>query len=197
MTTAGFTTRTESLTADRLAELSEQPGNVVYKFSYETPEASMTPDEKIDALRTLCANFDAACEAYPKESDEALRERVLALREDLRLFQRLHNKLFACSTVRVLDAHMEAYVDMVRKVNMYGLMLRQKGEKSEDEIAAECQYIAMKLSMRDATPEELASATRIDDALEHAKAAGSTLDMSRLDRFALGPTTVHQGVKAW
>ncbi len=182
---------TNKFTEDKLKSLANNPSNIVCQHVYDTPEAFLTPDQQIQAYRALIMAFDTACVKYPEETDEALRERVLNARADIRLFQRLYSKNFAFSTVRALDDAMEERLDKIRKMNMVMLVERATGEGTEEEKAARAMSVAMRMAMRPTTSEDRSGSTQVLD--KHVKEAGiSKEQLKPIDRFELGETSVRQ-----
>lgn len=186
--------RTETVAGDRLRELANRPDHTVYEYTYEEPEAVMMPEEQIAVFRAIVAGFDGVCQVYPGACDEELRERVLGNNERVRLFQRIYPKVFAFSTVRVLDPEMEERLDKTRKGNMAMLIERAMGEGDEDMKAAKAMQMSMRLAMRSTKPEDLEGSVSLDAAAQEAGVA--TDAMRPLNRFELGPSTVRQSNKA-
>jgi hypothetical protein len=168
--------RTEAFTKDRLEQLAKDPGNVVYEYDYDTPEARLPPKTQMTMYRAVVLAFDKACREHRTATNEALREMVLGGDGGLRQFQNLYPKVFAASTFRVLTQEDHTRLDKTRKVVMLGLL--QKSVTLE---------AAMKLCVRDATPEELASSSS-----SHYDPAALPKKLEKLDASAMGGSTVDQ-----
>jgi hypothetical protein len=181
--------RTEAFSEARLESLAEDPLNLVYRYAYDTPTTTLPPGEQIELYRATAVEFDRLCKEHPRACNEDLRERVLRSHPRLRLFQHLKPKVFAMCTIRVRTDGEEVRLDKTRKIVMLSLMEQHKGEGTEEDRKARALEVAMKLCVRDATPEEMASTT----ATHHDPALLPGGSLERLDPSALGGTTVHQG----
>jgi len=167
----------------------------VYEYTNDVPEAIMPPAQQVDTFRAIIAAFDEYCTGATVHSDETLREKVLNNVPRARLFQRLYSKVFACSTVRVLCPEDEARLDKTRKAVMFMLLERAVGEGAEDMKAARVMNTCMRMSMRDAQPEDLENGTKLDkpDGAVQATGQEALPQMEPLDRMELGPSSVRQG----
>lgn len=179
--------RTEAFTEDKLEKLAADPGNVVYKYDYDKPDAKLSPAVQISMYRDIVLKFDESCIEFPRASNEALRETVLGLNTELRLFQHLYPKVFAMSTLRARTDEEVTRLDKTRKVVMLGLVERYKAGDDEEACKARTLEQAVKLCIREATAEELASssATRADP-------KDLPAGLKALDPSALGSCTVNQ-----
>jgi len=182
-------TRTTTLTEDKLQELAKDSSNRVLRYTYDKPAAIMPPDKQALLYRGIAAAFDAACMMYPDLSDDALREKVLASRPEVRTFQHLYPKVFACSTVRCRTPAAVARLDSVRKGTMMGIVERLKGDGTAEDQKARALEAALRLSLRPATQEELRAAgtTQVDPASLPRGA------LEPLSPAAFGECTVRQG----
>jgi hypothetical protein len=182
--------RTEAFTKDRLEQLAKDPGNVVYEYDYDTPEARLPPKTQMTMYRAVVLAFDKACREHRTATNEALREMVLGGDGGLRQFQQFQNlypKVFAASTFRVLTQEDHTRLDKTRKVVMLGLLQRVQGKGSEEDQKSVTLEAAMKLCVRDATPEELASSSS-----SHYDPAALPKKLEKLDASAMGGSTVDQ-----
>jgi hypothetical protein len=140
---------TKVVPQNRIAALADEPGNTVYAYTYDTPAETMSAEEQEHCVRQICAAFDAATVAFPTESDEALRERVLRGNERVRLFQRTHARTFASITERVHTAAAVKQLDLRRKMAAYMIKERQVGEGTDDDKASRVMAASFQLSLVD------------------------------------------------
>jgi hypothetical protein len=155
--------RTEVATKDRLAAIAAaDPSVTVYEYVTDTATEVMPADEQLYVYRSIVAAFDGATHAFPDESDEELRERVLNSSDKARKFQHLYAKVFASSTYRVSTDAEEERLDRTRKAIMLMMLEKVTKQGSEDEIAARVMHHSMRLAMRATTEEDRKSGTVID-----------------------------------
>jgi hypothetical protein len=188
--------RSEVLASDKLASLANKPGTTVLKYTSETPEAIMPAHQQQRIYKAIVQSFDAACRAYPHESNECIRERLLNARPEVRLFQRLYCKTFAMSTIRAQTDEEKDQLDQIRKTVL--LMLHERVAASgniDQEVASRVMNSCMRLAMRPARPEDLENATSLDGAKIEDEATGEVTDLppiTPIDHHTLGPTVVWQ-----
>ena len=179
--------KTEAFSKARLESLAQDPLNLVYTYEYDKADTKLTPTEQIGLYRVVCTEFDHLCVLQPKATNEAMREQVMRLAPRLRLFQALYPKVFAMSTIRARTPVEDTRLDKTRKVVMLGLLEQRKGKDTEEDRKARTLEAAMRLCVRDATPEEMASTSAT-----HADPSALPAALTRLDPSELGGSTVHQ-----
>ena len=140
---------TKVVPQNRIAALADEPGNTVYAYTYDTPAETMSAEEQEHCVRQICAAIDAATVAFPTESDEALRERVLRGNERVRVFQRNHARTFASITERVHSAAAVKQLDLRRKMAAYMIKERLVGEGTDDDKATRVMAASFQLSLVD------------------------------------------------
>jgi hypothetical protein len=190
---------TEVLHEEKLKELSSKPNTSVLKYVHDKPEATMPDDQQYTVYRQIVAGFDAACRAYPAESDECVRERVLNSRPEARLFQRLYCKTFAASTVRARNTVEADNLDRLRKGLLF--MLSAKAAESSQESAsdreARVMNACMLMAMREARPEDYDTASKLEGRTVVDATTGQQRELppnlTPIDHRTLGPSTVNQG----
>jgi len=179
---------TEFSSQDRIQQLAEDdPSVTVYKYVTDIATETIPDEDKLYTYRAILAAFDAATHAYPNQSEEMYRERIMAASSKARTFQKLFAKTFAEVTVHVTNAEEEARLDRVRKTIMLFLLERVSGEGGEDEVSARVMHHAMRLSMRDTTDEDRATGTVLPPAQ-----VNSLPKVTPLNPTELGPSSVRQ-----
>ena len=192
--------RTQALDPSALATLASEPSNMVYTFTYDTPEGRMSARQQMQQLESIIVNFDAFARAHPDEAAETLRERVLALTGshfEHRKFQRLYAKTFALVTQRVYGAEDEARLDKLRKGMLFALRNKEAAgdSVSYDALTAGVMQHMTRLAMRPAMPSDVAHAQRVPmqgDGLPDVNGAERIPDVQPLDRMELGESLVRQ-----
>ena len=184
------------MASNKLASLANSPGTTVLKYTNDTPEAILPAHQQQRIYRAIVQSFDAACRAFPLESTECIRERLLNARPEVRLFQRLFCKTFAMSTIRVRTAEEKDQLDQIRKTVLFMLHERVAAEGNIDgEVASRVMNSCMRLSLRPSQPEDLENAISLDGAKVEDETTGEVSELppiTPIDHHTLGPTTVRQ-----
>ena len=192
--------RTEALTAAKLQELAADPSKMVYTFTYDKPEGTMSTRKQLQQMESIIVNFDAFARAHPEDSTETLRERVLSLSGahfQHRKFQRLYAKTFALATQRVYNADDEERLDKARKGVLFALRNKDAAgaNMSYDELTAGVMQQLTRLAMHPATAAEASSAQRVPmqgDGLPDVDGAERIPEVTPMSRFDLGECLVRQ-----
>jgi hypothetical protein len=184
-----------TLPEDRIAQLATAPHTTVYRYTNDAPEGTMTYREQADALRDLCASFDALCVRQPGASVEALRQTVLRSAPALRTFQRLYPMLFAAVTVRATSQEALLALEKYRKTAMAFIATNLEGRGSASDREAQAMTLAARIAMRDTRPEDLQGglATRLDETAGVPGGASAAAALTPLSVTSFGGTVVHQG----
>jgi hypothetical protein len=186
---------TQQLSDARLQELSKREDVTVLKHVYDTPESILPPDIQLKLFRAIIYAFDEICVNQPSYDDETLREMVLSIIPNARLFQRLYSKTFASVTVRAITEEEEVRLDKIRKALMYMLIERAMGKGDDDAKAARAMNTCMRISMRDKTTADMietGSSIALDGTSGDAVDPEVLKQVKPLDRMELGPSTVRQ-----
>lgn len=181
---------TQSFTRDRLEELAKNPSNIVYEYTHDTPEDEryvLSPEDQFRVFQGMYRAFDAGASSNPTASDEALREKILSSSDLARRFQHAYPKVFASAMQRGKDHDDVVRIDKVRKITQAAILERWKADGTEEEKKARVMEAAMAISLREATPEEMASGPRADLA-EHPELRA----LKPLDPGVFGECTVRQ-----
>ena len=180
--------KTQQIEASRLQRLAQDPANVVYEYTHDSPVGVMAPEKQATALRDISASFDYLCRTQATASDEQMRDQVMTGNRHLRLFQQLYPMVFASVTVRATNSEAVARLDKVRKLSMMFVMERWKGEGDEETRHARAMHTAMRLSMRNATDSDRLAPGSTVVAPEDEQA----LQMSPMSASEFGACTVNQ-----
>jgi hypothetical protein len=158
--------QTASLTEAKLQKLASDATNMVYTYTYDVPDGTMSAQAQLDHYLAMVTGFDGACRAFPTDSDEQLRDRVLAStapKLDPRRFQHLYPKTFATSTVRARTPEEVRDLDKVRKGILYALQVSLHGDGDAEAKKARAMETALRLSLRPVRDTD-AGGTHVDPA---------------------------------
>ncbi len=92
--------KTETLTQDRVQELSKSSQNVMYEYEHDTVDRVKSSDEVKYLMRETMIKYKELRETHPEFCDRACRRTLLENETQLRDFKKTHPKIFDVVTNR-------------------------------------------------------------------------------------------------